>query len=205
MTRAVHLLACALLATLAGCERDLRNMYAQPRLGPDAGSPLFPDGKATRPPPPDSVAYAMGTLAKTSGGRRGGAELAAREAAERASAAPPFTRARLERGRARYDIACAPCHGAQGDGDGMVVRRGFPAPPSLLDARARAMTDRHVVDVVAQGRGAMPSLGDRVTPEDRWAIAGYVRALQAARPADAAASTAVRLVPSAAASAAEAS
>ncbi len=184
--RAVLALSLAALFALAGCERDMRDMYAQPRLGPDAGSPLFPDGKATRPPPQDSVAYAMGDLAKTSGGRRGRAELAAREAAERASAPPPATAGLLARGRARYDIACSPCHGVQGDGDGMVVRRGFPAPPTLLDARARAWPDRHVVDAIHDGLGVMPSLADRVEPQDRWAIAAYVRALQAARPASAA-------------------
>ena len=176
-------LALTLLLALAGCEREVRNMYAQPRLGPDAGSPLFADGKATRPPPPDSVPYAMGDLAKTSGGRRGGDELAARAAAEAASAPPPFTADLLARGRSRYDIACSPCHGVQGDGDGMVVRRGFPAPPTLLDARARAWPDRHVVDVIHDGLGTMPPLADRLAPQDRWAVAAYVRALQAARPA----------------------
>lgn len=203
MKRVLVLIVAAL--ALSGCERDLRNMYEQPRLGPDAGSPMFPDGKATRPPPPGTVAYSMGDLAKTSGGRRGRDELAAREAAESASAPPTVTHALLERGRSRYDIACAPCHGAQGDGDGMIARRGFPTPPSLLDERARAFTDRHVVDVVTQGLGVMPSLADRLTPQDRWAVAAYVRALQAARPVAATASGVEPPMPSAAASAARAS
>lgn len=202
--KAAILLAIAALA-LTGCERDLRNMYEQPRLGPDAGSPMFADGKATRPPPPGSVAYSMGDLAKTSGGRRGRDELAERAAAEAASAPPAATHALLERGRSRYDIACSPCHGVQGDGDGMVARRGFPRPPSLLDERARAFSERHVVDVVTQGLGVMPSLADRLVPQDRWAVAAYVRALQAARPVAAAASGVAPGVPSAAASAARAS
>lgn len=202
--RAAIVLAALTLA-LAGCERDLRNMYEQPRLGPDAGSPMFPDGKATRPPPPGTVAYSMGDLARTSGGRRGRDELAARAAAEAASTAPAMTPALLERGRSRYDIACAPCHGVQGDGDGMIARRGFPAPPSLLGDRARAFPDRHVVDVITQGLGVMPSLADRLVPEDRWAVAAYVRALQAARPGAAGASSVETPVPSAAASAARAS
>jgi mono/diheme cytochrome c family protein len=202
--KAALMLAVATLA-LSGCERDVRNMYEQPRLGPDAGSPMFPDGKATRPPPPGTVAYAMGDLARTSGGRRGRDELAAREAAESASAPPAVTQSLLERGRSRYDIACAPCHGVQGDGDGMIARRGFPTPPSLLDERARAFTDRHVVDVVTQGLGVMPSLADRLVPQDRWAVAAYVRALQAAQPAAAGTSSGERAVPSAAASAARAS
>lgn len=205
MRAAAAMAAGALVLALGGCERDLRNMYEQPRLGPDAGSPLFPDAKATRPPPAGTVAYSMGDLAKTSSGRRGREEIAAREAAEAASAPPAVTAALLERGRSRFDIACSPCHGPQGDGDGMIARRGFPPPPSLLDERARAFTDRHVVDVVTHGLGVMPSLADRLVPQDRWAVAAYVRALQAARPVAAAASGAGRRVPSAAASAARAS
>jgi mono/diheme cytochrome c family protein len=178
----LRLLALGLAAlALAGCERDLRQMYAQPRLDRDAPSPLFPDGRGTRPPPPDSEAYSMGDLALTSGGRRGRDEIAARAAAYAASGPPAATRALLERGRDRFEIDCVPCHGLAGDGDGMVVRRGFPAPPSLHAARLRDAPERHVFDTITQGHGVMPSLADRVTPEDRWAIAAYVRALQRSR------------------------
>jgi mono/diheme cytochrome c family protein len=177
-----RLLALAVAAlALAGCEREMRDMYAQPRLNRDAASPLFPDGRGTRPPPPGSLAYSMGDLALTSGGRRGRDEIAARAAADAASGPPPATRALLERGRDRFAIDCAPCHGLAGDGDGMVVRRGFPAPPSLHVARLREAPARHLFDTITEGHGVMPALADRVTPEDRWAIAAYVRVLQASR------------------------
>jgi mono/diheme cytochrome c family protein len=185
--RAQALLAAAAVLTLTGCERFMRDMYAQPRLGPDAASPLFADGRGTRPPPDGSVPAAMGDLAKTSGGRRGRAELAARQAAaaapDLAHAQPRLTLTWLERGRARFDIDCAPCHSALGDGDGQVARRGFPHPPSFHEARLRATADRHFYDVMSAGYGVMHSYADRLTPEDRWAVVAWIRALQLSRAA----------------------
>jgi mono/diheme cytochrome c family protein len=172
------LAALAALALLAGCERTLRDMYQQPRLDRDAGSPLFDDGKASRPPPPGSIPAAVGDLAATSGGRRGADELAARDAADAAPSLPPLTRTLLLRGQDRFDVFCAPCHSPLGDGDGLVVRRGFPHPPSFHQARLREAPDRHFFDVMTQGYGVMPSYADRVSAPDRWAIVAYVRALQ---------------------------
>ncbi len=163
---------------LAGCERQMRDMYEQPRYDPGEASPLWPDGKAGRPPPPGTVAYAAGDLAATSSGRRGEQRPLADEAAERAPALPPLTPGLLQRGQQRYDIYCLPCHGAVGDGDGPVVRRGFPRPPSYHQARLRTAPDRHFFDVITHGYGVMVPYADRVTPEDRWAIVAYVRALQ---------------------------
>ena len=176
MTRLALLLVAA--CALAGCERTMKDMYVQPKLGPDAASPLWADGKGSRPPPPGSVAAAMGDLAKTSSGRHGRDELDARAAADAASAPPSADLALLERGRSRYDVFCAPCHSVVGDGDGMVVRRGFPRPPSFHQARLRDTPDRHLFDVATQGYGVMPSFADRLTPQDRWAVVAYVRALQ---------------------------
>ncbi|WP_333683755.1 c-type cytochrome [Pontibaca methylaminivorans] len=93
---------------------------------------------------------------------------------------PPVDAALLERGRERYDIFCAPCHGLTGRGDGRVVQRGFPAPPDYLSARLRAAPARHFVDVIANGYGVMFPYGARVAPRDRWAITAYIRALQLA-------------------------
>jgi len=166
--------ACA----LAGCERTMKDMYVQPKLSPDAPSPLWADGKASRPPPPGSVPVAVGDLARTSSGRRGREELVARDAAQAASAAPAADLALLQRGRTRFEIHCAPCHSIVGDGDGTVARRGFPSPPSFHQARLRDAPDRHFFDVITQGYGVMPPYADRVTPPDRWAIVGYIRALQ---------------------------
>ncbi|MDQ6640413.1 MAG: cytochrome c, partial [Pseudomonadota bacterium] len=172
-------LAAASLATLAACERTMRDMYDQPRKDPGEASPLFADGKAGRPPPEGSVAHSMGALAATSSGRRGSDAVALRDTALAAASAPePITRALLLRGQERYAIYCLPCHSAVGDGDGPVVRRGFPAPPSYHQPRLREADDRHFFDVIGRGYGVMPSYGDRVSAADRWAIVAYIRTLQ---------------------------
>jgi mono/diheme cytochrome c family protein len=85
----------------------------------------------------------------------------------------------LERGRQRFDINCSPCHGRTGEGNGMIVQRGFPRPPSYFSERLRNASDRHFYDVITHGYGAMYSYADRVEPADRWAIVAYIRALQA--------------------------
>ncbi len=90
----------------------------------------------------------------------------------------PVTRQSLARGRERFNIYCAVCHGATGDGNGMIVQRGFPQPPSFHDQRLRDAPAGHFVDVITNGYGVMYSYASRVAPEDRWAIAAYIRALQ---------------------------
>ena len=98
--------------------------------------------------------------------------------------APKVDLALLERGHERFDIFCAPCHGRSGDGKGMIVRRGFPEPPSYHSDRLRGATDQHFYDVISNGYGAMFSYGPRVAPHDRWAIIAYIRALQLSRHSD---------------------
>lgn len=170
----------ALLAVLAlaGCERRMHDMYRQPRLDPGERSPLFGDGRPERPPPPGTVPAAAGTLAMTSSGRKGRELPAQWQAAASATRPPPVTQALLARGQERYGIYCLPCHSPVGDGDGPVVRRGFPAPPSYHQPRLRDAPDRHFYDVITQGYGIMHSYADRVPPQDRWAIVAYIRALQ---------------------------
>ena len=103
----------------------------------------------------------------------------------RRCAAARRTLALLERGRERYRIYCLPCHGEYGDGDGRVVAKfGFPQPPSLHDERLLAATDAHLLDVVIRGYGVMYSYSTVLPPRDRWAVVGYLRALQLARHAD---------------------
>jgi mono/diheme cytochrome c family protein len=91
---------------------------------------------------------------------------------------PQVTLALLERGQERYRIYCTPCHSELGDGRGMIVRRGFPPPPSYHTDRLRQAPVQHFYDVITNGYGAMYSFADRVQPADRWAIAAYIRALQ---------------------------
>lgn len=91
---------------------------------------------------------------------------------------PPLTPALIQRGQQRFRIDCTPCHSELGDGHGMVVQRGFPAPPSYHIDRLRQAPTQHFYDVITHGYGAMYSFAGRVAPADRWAIAAYIRALQ---------------------------
>ena len=97
---------------------------------------------------------------------------------------PPLTLALLERGRERFDIACAPCHGRDGNGKGVIVERGFPAPPAFAIDRLRAAPVQHFYDVITNGYGAMFPYATLVMPRDRWAIAAHIRALQASSDAE---------------------
>ncbi|HEX3560867.1 MAG TPA: cytochrome c [Pyrinomonadaceae bacterium] len=130
---------------------------------------------ATVPPP---SANAVGNAA---GGVPG-----AREAA--ATGGPdvfpiPIDKDALERGRERFQIYCIVCHGATGEGDGMIVRRGYRAPPSYYDDRLQEGTSpaAHFFDVITNGWGAMPSYAEQIPAEDRWKIIAYIRALQLSR------------------------
>lgn len=148
------------LAALSGCDLS---MTRQPRHQAQSSPTLWPDGPAVAPPPPGSLAEDM-------------------PAQQAALMNPPhLTPALIARGRDRYTIYCAPCHGAAGDGDGMVVQRGFPHPPSYHEPRLVNATPAHIVDVITHGYGIMYSFDARVSPRDRWAIAAYVKALQRAR------------------------
>jgi mono/diheme cytochrome c family protein len=91
----------------------------------------------------------------------------------------PVTLALLERGQQRFDVYCAPCHSRTGDGNGMIVQRGFPHPPSYYSEALRNAPNQLFYDVITHGYGAMYSYADRVEPKDRWAIVAYIRALQA--------------------------
>jgi mono/diheme cytochrome c family protein len=150
-------MGCAVLACLAlsGCD----NMANQPKRLPYE-LPRGSNERLHREPP---------------------AGIVARD--EHAVAPPVVTEALMQRGQERFDIYCSPCHGRTGDGRGMIVQRGFPAPPSYHIDRLRQAPVQHFYDVITNGYGAMYSYAQRVAPADRWAIAAYIRALQASEDA----------------------
>lgn len=162
-------LALGVLLTAAGaCRQD---MFNQPRYKPLQASTFFADGRASRPLPEDTVPFGGAPPDELlSTGRVGGI------AADRFPF--PVTAAVLDRGQQRYEIFCSVCHGATGSGNGMVVQRGFKAPPSFHTDRLRQAPAGHFVEVMTNGFGAMYDYRSRVAPEDRWAIAAYIRALQ---------------------------
>lgn len=146
-------------------------MHVQPRYQPLSASQFFNDGRSARPPVPGTVA-------------RGELRINERMYTGKVNGVPvdsfpfPVTRQDLERGRERYNIYCAPCHDSTGSGRGMIVERGFPAPPSYHMDRLRNAPAGHFFDVMTRGYGTMYSYADRISPEDRWRIAAYIRALQ---------------------------
>lgn len=135
------------------------NMVRQPRYDAYGEGKLFADGKAMQTPPAGTVARDAPLWA----------------AAEQR---PPMTAALLSRGRERYDIYCAMCHGADGSGDGTVTARGFPRPADFRAPDQNALVAADIYRTISDGSGAMYGFKDRVPPRDRWAIAAYVQALQ---------------------------
>lgn len=166
-----------LLLTLFLAASCTQKMADQPSLKPLQASPVFPDGKSARQP-------VQGTV--PSGFTRMNGRAAAEEAVDPNALKPPFpvTLELLERGRGRFNIYCAVCHGRTGDGDGMVVRRGFSRPPTYHSDRLRQAPIGHFYDVITHGFGGMASYANQVEPGDRWAIAAYIRALQLSQNAE---------------------
>jgi mono/diheme cytochrome c family protein len=165
--RAICSLAVVGLA-FSGCRQD---MYNQPRTKPYSETDFFQDGTTARPLPPHTLQYqgALGNEVFSTGLTNGllVAQLPVK-----------LTPELLQRGRERYQIYCAVCHGATGEGNGEIVRRGFPAPPTYHSDRLRNAPIGHFYDVISNGYGVMYSYAARVEPADRWAIAAYIRALQ---------------------------
>ena len=162
------LLAALLLLLAIGCRQD---MHDQPRFEPLERSSFFDDRKAGR-------IQVAGTVAR--GELNEDQHLHTGLVGDDFATTFPFamTREDLDRGRERFDIMCSPCHGRVGHGDGMVVQRGFRAPPSYHTKRMRDMPPGHFFDVTTNGFGAMGDFSDRLSVEDRWRVAAYIRVLQ---------------------------
>ncbi|NKB67829.1 MAG: cytochrome c [Candidatus Latescibacteria bacterium] len=163
-----------LLLLASGCE--LRQaMYDQQKYEPLEASPFFADGMASRQPVPGTVA--QGQLMLDDHLYKGTVDGQPATALPAQIQAQPMAQL-LDRGQARYDIFCSPCHDRTGSGNGMIVQRGLKQPPSYHIDRLRDMPIGYYYDVMTNGFGAMYSYASRIPVEDRWAIAAYIRALQ---------------------------
>ncbi len=165
----VAILALVAFMLLAGCYRQ--QMAAQPKYDPLEPSDFFADGMSARP-------RVAGTVAR---GELVGNDFlnTGKIGAGDGDGLPfPATAAVLARGRERFDIYCSECHGRLGNGDGMIPSRGYRRPPSYHTPLLRRAATGHFFDVITNGFGAMPSYGTMIPRDDRWAIIGYIRALQ---------------------------
>jgi mono/diheme cytochrome c family protein len=154
--RAFFVLACSGLTACSNHE-----MHQQTRFDPLEPAPAWPDSQSALGPPAGAVPRDSEP-----------------EVADTSHFPGPPDRPLLERGRERYAIYCAPCHGPNGDGNGMITRHGFPHPPSYQEPRLLAAAPGHFYRVITDGFGMMYPYGYRVPPADRWAIIAYIRALQ---------------------------
>ena len=153
---------------ISGCRQD---MHDQPKYVPLRQSSFFNDARSARP-------VVEGTVAR---GQLHDDELMYTGKVKGADATVFPMRvdaAVMARGQQRFNIYCSPCHGRTGQGDGMVVRRGYRRPPSMHQDRLRAAPPGHFFDVITNGFGAMPDYAAQIKAEDRWAIVAYIRALQ---------------------------
>jgi hypothetical protein len=165
--------ACCMLA-ISGCDYSLRqDMANQPYNRPLSPNDFFADGRSERPLIENTVAHgSVGNDVYSVVKEYAGYPL-------------PVNEKLLRRGQDRYKIFCTPCHGLQGDGEGMAAVRGMKHPPSYHIDRLRQAPNGYFYDVITNGFGAMYSYSERIPPNDRWAIIAYVRALQLSRNAKA--------------------
>jgi mono/diheme cytochrome c family protein len=180
LNRIVALCAIAASCLLAGCRQDMQD---QPKFIPQRGTDFYADGRSARPQVENTVA--RGQLHEDAYFYTG------LEDGKEGNAMPfPVTMEVLARGQERFNIYCAPCHSRVGNGAGMIVQRGYRPAGNYHTARLMAAPLGHFFAVMTHGYGAMPDYASQVTPQDRWAIVAYIKALQlsqAAKPSDAAA------------------
>ena len=165
-TRALLIVVAAV--ALAGCRQD---MHDNPRYEPLEATTFFADGRASRVFVANTVA--RGTLREDTHLYQG------RVNGQLATTFPmPVTAQTMARGQERFNVFCAPCHGRTGTGNGIVVQRGFRAPPSYSEERLRNAPVGYFYDVMTNGFGAMQDYAAQIPVQDRWAITAYIRALQ---------------------------
>ncbi len=188
---------CLLLAAYCllaiGCRYDMQD---QPRYKAHKKSDFFSDGKAMRDLPEGTVARGMlredkdfytgkkqnaggATTAPVATVTDGSGNTLVTSFPDAIEEFPvPVTKELVDRGEERYRIFCIACHGPVGNGDGMIVRRGYPKPPTYNDDRLRNAPVGHFFDVITNGWGKMNSYSSQIPAADRWAIVAYIRTLQ---------------------------
>ena len=167
-SNALILAGSLLLLVTTACRND---MHDQPRYKPLAASDFFSDHRSARPQVEGTVA--RGHL------RIDDARYTGKIAGENIDQFPiPIAKADIERGQSRFNIYCTPCHGRLGDGNGMVVLRGYRQAASYYTEKLMKAPVGHFFDVITNGFGAMPSYASRIEPDDRWRVIAYIRALQ---------------------------
>jgi len=200
----VTLLLLSGLVLASGCRRDMQD---QPKMKPFRGTTFFGDGLSSRQPIEGTIprGYLRADTAYYTGKKTApGATATPAQQQTAGTNTPgvdqntfpddvdtfpfPVTKEIVERGHERYDIFCSACHGLTGNGDGMIVRRGFRRAASFNDDRLRQAPVGHFFDAVTNGWGAMPSYSAQIPVQDRWAIIAYIRALQLSQQNPAAAS-----------------
>ena len=166
--RTLYVFVSIFCVMVLGCLPDMAN---QPKAKPLSESDFFSDQANARPVPPHTI--------ERGGARENTAFYTGLTDGTYITQLPvKLTPELLARGRERFDVMCAECHDRTGSGSGMVVQRGFPQPASYHVPRLRNAPIAHFFDVITNGYGVMYSYATRVDPEDRWAIAAYIRALQ---------------------------
>lgn len=160
--------AAAAFLFIAGCRQDMQD---EPKMIPQRGTTFFADGRSARPQVEHTVA--RGQLDEDQYFYTG-----LIDGKEQNAMPYPVTLEVLERGQERFNVYCTPCHSRVGNGDGMIVQRGYKPAGNYHDAKRLAEPLSHYFFVMTNGYGAMPDYSAQITPVDRWAIAAYIRALQ---------------------------
>lgn len=159
------------------------DMDRQGKYKPQGGSKFFADARADRVPVAGTV-----PRGRSETGEADPSFLAADDFLYRGRKGEAFAsgypvalnREFLLRGQNRYEIYCAPCHGALGDGNGITKRYGMTITPTFHDDRIRNLPEGEIFNVITNGRNTMMPYADKLAPEERWAVVAYVRALQRA-------------------------
>ncbi len=152
------------------------DMNRQPKLRPQVPNAFFADGRSSRPPIPGTIARGdrYEDLPVNTGRVTGTTNFV--------EAIPVEVTAKLiARGQQRFNINCSPCHGEQGDGNGVVKKLGLATVANLHDKRIVELPDGEIFNTITYGKNTMGPYGANVTVDDRWAIIAYVRALQLSR------------------------